>query len=627
MANTKELVPFVIKATRINNYTHFITLLKLKQKKYKEFPCAIVNHLFSKVLSVDKEQLGLDDIIEGFLHQKLKEHAETHETDVFNGLNAAISRKISELKSENDLKVHGLKIGNLKDVESQLFSKPSVITFKDGLLYDLYEFLKHEQDPLSFLHDSYFKFIRKFFTDNKYSNISRKSNIEDIIEIVKEYVKIRFNRDEYGIEAYESRYLWAEIFVLYRIGREDAIKKLLNEYELFFEFMASKFKSCFASFLDGKKYNFNIRIAGTDKFQRFLFDIIDEKAQSDGIVISTVEDYLWLKIISDQNIKTDIDYFDNNKIRFMIAILSNKYRKAIDILLKSEFNIISKFFLLRELCFEKQYDKQQVETDSKNIFDKSNKFTRSQELKNKIYVEESSDTFSMVSANEPNYSSINVVFMNFLFAIVSKLSSKEYKVKMIEMLKNHSDYYNTVPIYIIKYSLFDILGKKQEKINEVEYALDDKLASMVLEKLKENGDKQRMIQLSHLIDDITMVQLLIDTVEEAILIDIDVDTSIVEKYINRSTTKDCEKLRNVYDFYKFYKSPSFVTLRSTVLFTQNINLIEYKFIIEKIFYKAVEIIKADNNQLMAKSLFKLCGLLSLDESCISKITKDLVTFL
>lgn len=625
MEKNQQISPFILKPTRINNYTHLIANLRQKQSKYKDCAFGLPNHSFAKVLSKETDTLNLNDILDGFLHQKLKEKAEDYEKKANSDFLKTLTSKIKELKSENDLKVYGSKIGNLKDVENQLFLKPSVITFKDELLYDIYEYIRRNAEPLEFLQSSYLTFIRKFFLDDQ---LTVANNKDDIGNLVKDFVKIRFNREEFNIEVYESRYLWAEVFVLYRIGRIDIIKKLLADYELFFEFMAHKFKSSFLGFLDGRMPNFVVNLGHCDKFQSFLFGLMEERVQSDGLVVGTVEDYLWAKLVTGKKIDSEIDKFENNKVRLMIAIFTKKYKKAIDILLKSDFGVVPKFFLLRELCFEQSLDQEAVEQESSNVFDKSNRFLRGAELRSKVFPDESSETVSLMSTNEgAAVTTISIIFLNFLFNMVSKLSKNEYKVKLIEMLKNHSDYYNVIPTYIIKYSLFDLLGKRTSSIGDVEFTLDDRLSSRVLQKLKETGDKQQMIKLNHLIDDMGMVELLIEVVEEAILTEESVDQSIVEKYVNKRVSRDSEKLFNVYGFYKFYKNPTFVTLNSTIIFDQNKNLQEYRFIIEKIFYKAVEVVKKENDKLMARILFKLCGSLGLNEECVNKISKDLVTLL
>lgn len=627
MEEEAQVAPFIVRPMRINNYTHLIALLKSKQAKYSDCTYGVPNHSFSKALSTSRETLDLHSVLDGFLHQKLKERAEEYEKAVEAEFSKSLASKIRDLKSENDLRIHGTRIGNLKDVESLLFLKPSASTFKDELLFDLYNFINQREEPLAFLEKSYLKFIKKFFTEDRVRFVDgkpeRDCNKSDMKDLVREFVKMRFNREEFNIEIYESRYLWAEVFVLYRIGRVDLVKELLSEFEIFFEFMAQKFRSTFLGFLNGKRPNFVVAIGNEDKFKRFLFDLADGRAKSDGHVIGTVEDYLWLKLVTGKEIKHEMDQFENSRIRFMIAIFSRKYNKAIDVLLKSDFGVVSKFFLLRELCLEQSLDHISADPESVNVFERSNRPMGS-ELKSRAMGEDSSSTISMVSAHGKAASAINPIFLNFLFNVVARLSTREYKVKLVEMLKHHSEYYNVVPDYIIKYNLFEILGRQSGSASEVEFALDDRMASKVLQKLRESGDKHRLVQLCHLIDDIGMVRLLVEVIEEAILSEETVDHAIVEKYLQKKVSADSEKLTNVYNFYKFSRHPTLATLKATVIFDQDVNLEEYKFIIEKIFFKAVDVVRSERDKFMAKSLFKLCGLLGLSEECVDRASKHLV---
>jgi hypothetical protein len=639
-----KISPFIIKPSRINNYTHLMALLKIKQKKYSHYAAPNVNTSFSNVLTSFKESLDLDSVLEGFLHEKLKDKSLDFEKSILNDFSKSVLNKIKEIKIENNHKVYSSKIGNLKDYEGLLFLKPSEITFKDDLLFDLYLYVNKKSDPLMFLQQSYLKYILKYFTENSlegvkidnlndFYKVNEKNaydkNLNEVLKkIVKNFVKIRFNCEEFKIEVYESRYLWAEIFVLFRIGRTDLVLEIINEYEIYFEFMTNKFKSTFTSFINGKKSNFVHNFRNEDKFKKLLYEIADERAKSDGLVINTVEDYLWLKLISHKEIKNEISNFTNSKIKFMIALFSRKYGKAIDILLKSDFGIVPKFFLLRELCLEQSLDSSdgsdQLNEETINVFDRTNK-VQNPRIKTRYLTEDSSSTTSLISVNaEKPVSTITPIFLDFLFNLISKLSTNEQKVKLVEMLKNHGEYYNIVPIYIIKYNLFDILGKSKNSTSNVEYALDDGIASRVLSILKEKGEKNKIIQLYNLIDDISMIQFLKEAVEEAILTNEDVDTQIVEKYLVNKISKDCSDLENMYGFYKFYKNSNLANLKTTVIFDQNVNLKPFRFVIEKIFGKSIEIVKSENDKQMAKYLFKLCGMLDLNEECSSKISKDLV---
>lgn len=628
MEEQTNWAPFVVKPHRINNYTHLIALLRHKQTKYKDCRPGPAIASFSKALGSAQETLNLDSVLEGFLHEKLKEKGRDFEQELFTDFNRAIKLKIKDLKIENDQKVYANKIGNLKDIESLLLSKPTQSTFKDDMLFDMYSFISQKSEPLKFLQDSYLKYITKFYIQNVPADTAAAkgaSLMDDITlkRVVSEFVKLRFNGEEYKIRIYESRYLWAEAFVFLRIGRIDLMNELLGDFNTFFEFTYGLgFKNVFNDFQGGRKPNFVVELKNDDKFKMFLFDLVNEKAKSDGLVINTAEDYIWLRLIMKKDFKNDIDVFESYKIKFMIALFTRKYTKAIDILLRSDFGVVPKFFLLRELCLEQNLYQGAEEGQSTNIFESSNTVPKTT-LRSRKLLDDSSSTMSLASITESS-SSISPVFLSFLFNIVTRMSTKEHKVKMIEMLKNHPDYYDVVPDYIVKFELFDILGNPSERSAAVDFSLDYKISSKVLHRLREMGNKSKIVHLYDIIDEATMINVLKETLEDSILVDGSVDQDIVEKYIKSGATKDIEELNRMYGLYRFFKNPTVANLRQTVLFDQCVNLKPYKFVVEKLFSKIVEVVKAENDKLMAKHIFKLCGTLNLNEECLSKVTKDLV---
>lgn len=603
MAQSPPIAPLVLKPARINNYTHLIALLRLKQDKCKGCGYKQVNHDFAKVLGARAEGFNAEEIIEGFLHQKLRERYEQYAKEVSADFDKLVSRKIKEIKKENDQKIYSVKIGSIKDVEEALFNKPTKHAFKDELLYDLYVFLNEHATPMDFLHGSYLKYIKAFMSMQK-AAAQKEGHIDDnaLMGLVAEFARLRFNREEFCIEAYEGRYLWAEVFVLFRIGRSDLVKQLLAEYEIFFEFMAQKFRTLFLDFLHKGASSFTFSIGqNEDRFKRFLFGLAEGKVRAEGTVICTVEDYLWMKMLVAQDpaprgVLQDLTQFENPKVAFMACLLTGKYKRSIDVLLKSDFSLVAKFFLLKELCLEQMLDA--AENDDGSLGRGAEGLLRT-----------------------------NPVFLNFMFSIVARMSTKEKKVKFIEMLKHHGNYYKVVPRYIIKYDLFDIVGRTAEAGNELEYYLDNELAACIIEELKAAGNKSKLVKLHRLIPDEMMVRLLIDTVEEGILIDEQVDAGIVENYIGRAETREAAKLAHLYRLYRFNTSPDIVSLRATIIFDSSADLSEYKFAIEKVLPSAIDVIKAEHDREMAKSVFKLCGMLDLNEECCSKASKELVALI
>lgn len=583
-SETKIIAPFIVKPLRINNYAHLITNLKLKQNKYSGFvPQEPICHRFSKCLSSKVESLNLDEILQGFLHEKCKDKLDEFEKLTQKNLIKSCNSRLEELRKERDLNVYEMKIGNTSPLEDLFFAKPGAYSFGDDLLFDLYEFLCEENSPIKFLYLSYLKLVKRYFPKEKDNFLITKAKIQ-------EFVKLKFDKQTFNIEVYESRYVWAELFVAYRIGRIDLVREILNEFEVLFKFMSSEFKSTFTRFLDSQKSNFIGTPALTDdKFKKFFYHLIENKLYSDGYVISSVEDYLWLKLVTNKEIQCDLKDFESPKVKLMVALFSKNYDQAINVLLKSNFSVVAKFFFLRKLCLGQH----------------------------------SSSTQTTLEASDH----INPVFLNFLFILASKFSKNDQRVKIIELLKSYPAYYTVVPEYIIKFGLYDLL-RSPDSSNDVEYSLDNTMSSRVLDTLRDRGDKLSLIKVAHLIDDIGMLNLLVQIVEESILLDEVLNVDLVEKYISKSNlSMESEKLADFYNFYKFGKNPTLQTLSATALFNMNKELGDYRFVVEKLLNRIIEVIKAENDPLMAETFFGLCGKLGLSEETSSKVSRGLAVLL
>lgn len=615
--------PFIIKPTRIRNYTQLITLLKLKQMKYKDYKYTKINNTFSDVLSTDGNEFVLEDIIEGYMHEELVKHFKSYEKEIEDEFDKKLERKMKEIKKKKEEETNNVRIGSIGNDEEMLFGPCSKYSFKDVLLYDLYVYLNKRKKAIDFLEETYIRYIKEFMTVKKHGKTCEESNLKTLIE---QYVKLRFNRDEYCIEVYNGRFLWAEVFVLYRIGRVDIVKELLAEHEMFFEFMGHKFKSAFLEYLGGRSSSYVYKAKqADDKFKKILFGMAEGNGKSDGIVIGTMEDYLWMKLKSGKEgrkeILHEIGKIKNTKLIFMAYLLLQKYKKAVEVLLKSDFNFIAKFYLLRELCLEQALDIE--ETGFASTSKPMLKNERNTLVKNDIY--DDSSSFSLVSEKSDfnhGLAETNPLFLNFIFGIVKKLSNNERKVRLVEMLQNYGDYYSVIPYYIIKYELFEIVGKSGE--NDFNYYLDNEICGRVVKQLMESNAKNKLIKLWKLIPDEEMGGFLIDVLEEAILIDEHIDLEIVENYIKKLKGDVCCKLKGLSGIYKFVINPTIANLKNTIIFDFSVDLEEYKFAIEKILPKIIEIVKLAADHEMAKRIFKLGGILNLSEENCDRIARELI---
>ena len=146
------LKPLVIKQQidKEHAYEERMAALKPKEKEGIE--------LLTKEQQKSKDRLDLDSVFEGFLHKKLTEKALEFENQIYSDLLKSVSSKIKEIKSENDQKLYSTKIGNIAECEPLLFTKPSQLTFKDDLLFDLYQYINKKITPVSFLQQSFLKY-------------------------------------------------------------------------------------------------------------------------------------------------------------------------------------------------------------------------------------------------------------------------------------------------------------------------------------------------------------------------------------------------------------------------------------------------------------------------------------
>jgi len=644
MVQEVSLAPILLKTRRISNYTQLIANLKLIQHKNPKLAVKSAPSEFSDVLVSKSTSFEYLEVIEGFLHEKLKDKFKAYRQEAENDINVLISQKIKEKKKEHSQKMYCARLGPLEGVEEKLFNFPTKFSFKEDLLFYLYEAIRNKQRPVEFLENGYIRYINSFLNFQK-TSISRYSvqrmggdSLEEAIpkisrENITNFARLRFNKEEYRIEAYEERYLWAELFVLFRIGTIPAVKELLNEFEVFFQFITKKFKTAFLEYLQGKTAGIEIPMRGKeDCFKRFFVGLINGECVSDGLVISTAEDYLWLKYIQKRDIRDEEDKFADDRIKIMICFLSRKYDKGVDILLRGNFSLVAKFYLMREIYLEQPFVHYKssektfadMRTDGARSMAGESKFAHSY---NRRSEESNSSLISMKSADEGSASeSINPIFLNFMFYIASKMKVKENKIRFIEMLKFHEDYYNIVPVYIVKYEMYDIIGK-EDKDGPLGYCLNSEIARRTVTYLEKSKKKKDLINLHNFIDPDVMVRLLGDVLGDCILSQEETNTEVVEKYLTHEASKSMDRLRNLYGLYRFNRSPTIANLKSTAIFDSSCDLWEYRHQIECVFDKAIQVIKKEEEREMAKTMFKLCGVLNLNSDCCNKASKELVLLL
>lgn len=565
--NNSKIVPYLYKPPIINNITHAITLLKIKQDKYKKYSISYIPQKIN-LYTFNTEKFCYEDIIQGVLDNKLIDKYNIMKKTILSEFDRQLESRIASKIKEIELMTFNINLG-LK-TEEYLFASPSETTFEDEFLYDIYILLKKQHSPLIFLSFVYEKFITKFMKLTELT--SNKVTIQNEKELVINFVKLKFNKTEFNISIYEGRYLFAEVYVLLRLGRKSDILALLDEFSYFFNHVHDNFGVNFGKFLNGKAFEIGSLISFTDdKFKVFLNNIMYGKIISDGYVISSVEDYIFTLLFCNRSLNYK-DYI-NPKVQLLVCLFTKNYAEATRLCLKHNFSVVSKFFILFQLSNIENL----ISLDSKDLLF--------------------------------NKDDISAVFMNFFFAVIQKLKLLDSKIKLIEILQNNPKYEPFIPEYLTKYDLFDIIRSP---------CLNKSIFSQVVHLLKRKDDR-KLLKIIDLIDVNTYGIVMENVFEQAILMDEEVKINI--NTIDNSLYKN---LKILIDFYEFNLNPTPETLTKLCIFDKHQNLSKYKFIIEHIFKKIVNIIKKIQNHEMANVLFKLCGMLDLNSECSDLISSELV---
>ncbi|KAG5858775.1 nuclear pore complex component [Encephalitozoon hellem] len=594
------VAPLVMKPTRIYNYTQLIACLKAKQKKLAKYKATIQPTPLKNVLRPKQCRFDVEDVVNGFLHERLRSKQREHEKSVGKVFSQCVKKHIKELKRENDLFVVGSsKISGKVKVLEEVFDKDAddkegVLVsrmgekskyFDDAFLFDMYMFLKHSRpsdsfdQEIKFLGDEYLRYVERFLKENADKIKEPLRGNEDKISV---FTKLRYSKEEYGLEVYEGRYMFAELYTLFRCGLLDSVRNLLERFHVFFEHISHRFKTSFGNWMSTKsRPTVPVKIGGADDlFKAFLLGLMDERnRRMDERIIGSIEDFVWVYLISmneggsaSEVLKMFRNY-QNPKGLFLAYVMLKDYDKAMSLMFKGDFPIIPSYFIMKALCPRCTNKK---------------------------------------------------VFVDFVFLAASRFSSTQKKVELISSLKATIEgYYDIVPEMIVKMELYDVLGIDSGAC----LYLDKKVNQKVIEILKGKNEKKKLIKLYYLIDDETLVvDLINEAITEAILSDTDIDEylEIIEYYEKVESTKQTRVMAALKSFYLFKKSPSSSTLGATPLLDPDFDLSSFKYVVEKIFKSACDVVEKVGDNEMARTLFKLCGVLGLGEEMSGYANRHLV---
>lgn len=574
--------PLVLKSTKISNFKQIVIELQKIQKKNKNYSVIPVKTPFSNVLKKVDESFDLNLVLGGFINEKLKEKLEEHESKADKIFEKNVKKYIAKIKKQNSIvEIQKFNDLDVDTIENNLSIKPSENLFGDLLFYDLYIFLINSKPSLNFKHEiiflgaEYLKYIERFLKEN-FSELNSKIETK---ENISKFVKLRYSQEEYRMEVYEGRYVFAELYVCLRCGLKDILLNLLEEFGSFLDTIEPSFRRNFKSWIISNTVSSIIHISSVreDRFRKVLFDLMQEKKHiQDPLILSTVEDYLWCQLIKsncDQNIKDIKKQFinyKNTKGLLLALIITKQYDEALDFIFYSEFAPIATYYIMKELS---------KRSSNKNLF------------------------------------------VEYTFMICSKLKNVQKKVDLIlnieEIFENSSI---CIAKMIVKYKLFEVLN----------FLNNDGIGKNVVKILKDLNDRSQLIKIYNCVDNVSVIiDILIDVFIEGIITNTNIDkyVAIFKDLKKQDESPEMNRLEILYKFYQFIKSPDITTLKQISFFSVNFNLIEVKFVIEKVLKLACEVIKKAEDYEMAKSLFKTVGEVELSGECIKYINKELILYI
>lgn len=594
--NKKAQVPFLKKPFTFNNYSQMLT--ELKEIKNRGNGIIHNKSIFNDILPSNElelkiknlgnifvpkeEELTVEEIIQSVQEEKIMEYFGIFEENIDNLFKDNLRTTINKLKRQKESKIVMEKSINLNDVkfiEANINKIPELKEFADPLIGDLYHFiLENDKKDFSgekkFLESQFLKHIDYFYRNN-----SEKVSLESltIAKKIEDFVKMRYNRSDYKIEVYEGRYLYAELYVLFRCGLYSEINNLIESIPFF----QIQFIEALNGYLIGspKKFISSFLKQKDDLFKQTLYKLITNPPEyENNLVISTFEDVLWANFIVSRNQET-IDFnkfnFDikQNRIKLLVAILTKNYNEASKILINGEFSSIDTFFLSRELLR------------------KENK--------------------------EVN------LFLNFAFLIAQKCSNIELKLRLINSVMFLD--YNEICLKVIEFEMLELVP-----------LLPDQFKNEIIKILRNSNNKSILLKLHYITEDTAELSLLL---EDALNEEINSENNLlkIEDFIyfeaydflkKRNCIEENTKLHVLINFLIFKIEKNIESLARTDLFKENnFELLKELDCTEKIVLLASDAILASNNQLYAKKLVEIAGKLNVSNYTQQLILKKLVYIL
>lgn len=595
-AERRLKVPFTTRLARVHNYAQATAELRMLQKRLAgvaRSPGSLDSCRADAKIEEDIRALGnvftspepgisTEDILDGFLHQRVKRLQHRFEEKVLADFARQADAVVEEMKKSQQFKSTLAHTIHPKDIEylERSFDRPAdASAFSKPVVAELYAFLCSSalagfQQERLFLERQFLNYIKRFYKENADKIHTRASTIEDR---VREFVKMRYNKMEYNIEVFEGRYIYAEIYVFLRCGLRSQVRGILGSFSL----LPAAFVEKVSSYLDNPA-----RVLQgppprqtEDRFKQLVLRLVSspESVQADHIV-STLEDYLWTKhLAAEKGVSVRFEeVLKETKApvgRLLACVLGRLYAAAQETLLGGGFTATDAYYLCMELNKRERLESAQ--------------------------------------------------FVNFVFMVAQRFSSAERKARIVLSLPN--------------------LGPEDagRKIAEYEmYVVAKMLPSEhrreLVSVLRRSNNKKALLRLYFINDDEQEIACLLEEAlseavasERAVHDFRDFEYSEIYFYLEeRRAIEKYPRLEILKDFLVFKARRDLVSLQKTVLLDEaRLDMLNELDCIDAVVIIASEVVAGAESSFFAHRLMGIAGKLKLNEHAHRALLKNLIAVL
>lgn len=482
--------------------------------------------------------------------------------------------------------------GDDKTVDSHISN--SVSSFVSHFCNESYKFIKSKQDCIKFLNEQYKTHIK---------SVTNKDELDITL-----YTQLYCKNDTYNVEVYQGRFLYAEIYVCYRINDLQALVNLLCEFSYFFGDFKEEMQNYIANKKDvnmenGDKPKRNmVEENVNDDFKSLLYSLIkNEKCNKK--VINTFETWLWYNLVTNnKNIIKNINTVKEEHYRLFGLILCSDYESAFANLKKYDFDILDRLFVAKEII-KKCYKK--VKNSTMN--------------------------------------DLQVFFTNLVFVLINTLKNEENKLKMIVFLKeivSKEFYVENISKFLIKYDSFCFLR----------YSIfEENVISDICEKLILKNNKKKILAFWKLFDLRIVEKLYNEELKLVLCSDKSIENSqnsqisqnsefdmkfdennnvdsLLLHYKKILNAVNSQKSKSLYNLLVFKVQQNEVNLKNTVFYCEDAYFdLDVKEVCEKLIFEACLVAK--NKFELGMKVLKNVGMMNVSKECMKIVNKELVRYI